>query len=122
MALLFKSASGEPIRVALLSGHTTIIRDDWIELDPMFHREALANGAITNEMQTVPQVVPIAEAVEHSDRDLIRQALQQMLERSQPDDFTRAGLPDLTATRALVGKRVAKEDIYAVWQAMQSEA
>ena len=42
----FYSPSDEPLQIGLTSGHMAVIPSDGVELDPMFHREAVANGAI----------------------------------------------------------------------------
>ena len=42
----FRSPSDQPIHIALTTGHTAVVPPDGVELDPMFHKEASARGAV----------------------------------------------------------------------------
>lgn len=122
--LMFKAPDGETIRVSLLDGgHTAVITDQWRELDPRFHKLALGQGAITNAMPEPARPVQQTETeTEPQPKDLVRRALIAMLERSEPNDFTSAGMPDLRIARGLAGINADRDLIYAVWAELQSEA
>ena len=46
----FKSPSNKPVYIALLSGHSAYVGNEWRELPLLMHREALAAGCITDNM------------------------------------------------------------------------
>lgn len=119
MPLMFRSSTDKPVRVALLTGHVAVIGPEERELEPRFHAGALAAGCITNEMQTLPGKDELAEPKpDASDDDLIRGALEAMLEGNEPGHFTASGHPDLRAVRKLGGKNFSKDAILSVWSAM----
>lgn len=124
----FRAPTETPIRVALLSGHTAIITDEWRELDPIFHRDALAKGAqcdaseIRNEDVKVQSSPEGAAKVTDAESE-IRKVIIQMLGREEDGDFVAStGLPNLKTVEKLVGFRVDKEQVYAVFRAMKDEA
>lgn len=124
----FRSPTDNPIRVALLSGHTAIIGREWRELDPIFHRDALALGAQADatEIQNPSVKVAASEAglakVTDAESE-IRKALIAMLERDQEGDFVAStGLPNLKALEKEVGFRPDKEQVYALYREMTAEA
>lgn len=124
----FRSPMAEPIRVALLSGHTAIIGSEWRELDPIFHREALAKGAQCDKTEIENPDVPVRASKEGADKVIdeateIRKALIAMLSRDEKGDFVAStGLPNLKTVEKLAGFRVEKEAVYAVFRAMKDEA
>ena len=46
----FRSPTEEPIHVSLVTGHTALVTAEGVELDPMFHREAISKGAIPGSL------------------------------------------------------------------------
>ena len=120
MALKFKSRTETPVRVALTSGHVALIGPEWVELAPMFHAGALAQGCITNEMQTLPEVYePEAGTPEAGQADIIRMTLEKMLDSSDKGYFTAAGQPDIRTVRRLSGMHASRDVILSVWAEMQ---
>ena len=124
----FRAPTETPIRVALLSGHTAVITDEWRELDPIFHRDALAKGAqcdatdIANPVVTVQSSDEGAAKVVDAETE-IRKVIIQMLGREEDGDFVAStGLPNLKTVEKLVGFRVDKEQVYTVFRAMKDEA
>lgn len=124
----FRSPTGNLIRVALTSGHVTIIGEEWRELDPMFHREALAQGAQVDktEIRNAP-APPIAASesgaakVQDTETE-IHKAIVTMLERDDDGDFVKgSGNPNLKAVEKLVGFRVERDTVYNIFQKMQDE-
>lgn len=125
MTIKFRAPEGQIIRVSLLEGgHTAIITDEWRELDPRFHRAALAQGAISSDTTTPAPPPPPheGETNEPTPEDLVRKALITMLERNEPNDFTGAGMPDLRIVRGLAGINADRDLIYNVWSALKAEA
>lgn len=118
------------VRLALTTGHVTIVGPEWRLLLEMFHREALANGCECDQRTIrttthVPAASP--QAVKQVDeRDAIRTAIIKMLERaSDPtfgSDFTAAGTPNINTLAGLCGFRVDKDSALTVWGEMQAEA
>ena len=124
----FRSPTTAPIRVALLSGHTALIGPEWRELDPIFHRDALALGAQCDATEIDnPTVTPASsdeakQAVTDTDTE-IRKAIIEMLNRDEDGDFVAStGLPNLTVLQKMLGFRAEKEQVYAVFRAMKDEA
>lgn len=112
----------EPIRVALLSGHVTIVEYEPTELHPRFVREAIAQGAI-------PEGVPesLMKAADEATSDIkpedrhaqIKQVLLDMVEHAKTtegaDEFTATGLPSIAAVKKRLGGTVTKEEVYSAW-------
>jgi hypothetical protein len=122
MTIRFRTPAGhEPIRVALLTGHTTIIGHDWQELDPRFHREALSLGA-QPEGADNPAPPALDAPIDADETEAVRQAIITMLDRNGDGDFTSAGYPDMRVLRGLAGVNVSKELAYAVFETMKAEA
>lgn len=123
----FRSPTETPIRVSLLSGHTAIIGHDWRDLDPIFHRDALASGAqcdakaIDNPDVSVESSAEGSAKVTDADAE-IRKAIIAMLDREEDGDFVAStGLPNLKTVEKMVGFRVEKERVYSVFRAMKDE-
>jgi len=117
----FRTPPGqEPIRVALLTGHTTFIGHEWQELDERYHREALTLGAQTEASEN--RVVQLPPAIDASETDAIRSALVQMLNDTDPEHFNAAGLPNLKTVRERVGFNANRDTVNKVFAAIKAEA
>lgn len=123
----FRSRSGT-IRVCLLSGHAVVIDQNWRELDPMFHADALKQGAECDQGRFAAETPKGIEAENpHANGEVTheiayRNAIATMLNRDQAGDFTSAGLPDIRRVSQLVGFQANKEGVYGVFHAMKAEA
>jgi len=109
----FKSPTENPIFVALTSGHTAQIGPEYGDLPEIFHREAIANGA-------VPEPAPGQAKIEADkppfDRKVaIAEAMNAMLDGSMDGDFTADGKPDLGRLSARVGFTVSRDERDAIW-------
>lgn len=107
---------GPAVQIALTSGHTAIVpatRDEpeGVELDVMFRKEAISKGCI-----------PVGIAVEETadkpafDRkQVIKDAIQQMLDGSDENAFTGDGKPDLRKLNAIVGFTIDRSERDSIW-------
>lgn len=105
----FRSPSDQPIHVALTTGHTASIPPEGVELDPMFHKEASARGAVAFDEHTT--IVPSPEVRKAA----ISAALKGMLDGAVEGDFTAEGKPHLLRLKAAVGFAVTREEADAVF-------
>lgn len=112
----FKSPTETPIPIALTSGHTALIGVEYEELAAIFHREAIANGAVP---EPSPDVVGIEPENEPFDRkSAIEDAINVMLNGAADGDFSQDGKPDTGRLSAIVGFTVGREERDAVWYRM----
>lgn len=114
----FYSTTGEPVHLALTTGHTAIV--DTMEgsegagspLHPRFHREAVTKGCLPLGAQEfklpAEETVPTREGI-------IGTRLKEMLDGSDEDDFTGAGLPNLNNLTRRCGFKVSKDEMEKVW-------
>lgn len=115
----FRSPTPEPVSVGLTSGHTAVVPPEGVELDEMFHREAIAKGCLPGTMSDV--VATIQKPA--FDRALvIGEALDAMIVSANPEDFTAAGKPDLNRLAAKVGFKVTRDEADAVWAEVSKDA
>lgn len=118
----FKSPSDQPVYIAMLSGHAAVIGNEWRELPPFMHREALAAGCITDNMdaETINAMVNDA-APKDSNHDILVRAIKAMMDDPQEGDFTGAALPNLKHLSKRVGWTVNKEDMMQAVHAIANE-
>ena len=113
----FKSPTGKDIQINLDNGHSgTVFADRFEDLHPMFHREALMAGAITDNMD----LKAIESATEEGGtamvrKDRIRDAIIELLDGGDQENFTQSGQPKLAKVRELVGFGIDREEMMAVW-------
>lgn len=108
----FYSPTSEPLQVGLTSGHMAVVTADGVDLDPMFHREAIARGAIPASL-TGQAVAGTAPAFDRA--QAIRDAITAMLDGGEEGDFNDDGKPNLTKLNAKVGFKVPREEADAVF-------
>lgn len=107
----FRSPSEEPIHIALTTGHTALVTQEGVTLDPMFHREASARGAIAFDESPVGTTTTAP---------LDRQAavlavVKAMLDGNDPEDFTAEGKPNLVKVKTKAGFTVTREEADAAF-------
>lgn len=107
-----RSPTETPIYVALTSGHTCVIGPEFIEVEPRFHRLAVAEGAVPEGTERSVTVNPQAEATRE---ELIVEAVKKMMDRNEPGDFTNDGRPNANNLSALVGFSVTSAQRDAAW-------
>lgn len=115
------------VRVALTSGHTVVISDEWREIPAMFHSEAIALGAEFDKSSGKIVSAKIESSEEANNRpdsedDVIRTAINIMVNREDPDDFTVDGNPKVPVVSKVAGMIVTKVDVMRVFREMQAEA
>lgn len=116
-------------RLALTSGHVTCVGPEWKELDSMFHAAAL-NARCEVDQSVIPAIAdaslpsPSPQAVVSTDEfTVIRRALETMIERDEPDDFTpNTQLPSIKVLEKLTGTQVSKSEVYRIYREMKAEA
>lgn len=99
----------QPIHVALTTGHTACIPPEGVELDPMFHKEASARGAVAFDDSTAIVMTPEVR------KAAISAALKGMLDGAAEGDFTAEGKPNLLRLKAAVGFAVSRDEADSVF-------
>lgn len=108
----FRSPSEESVSVGLTSGHMAVVTAEGVELDAIFHREAIALGCIPEGVAAAPA----GSNTKEFDRALvIGEALQAAITGGKPEDFKADGTPDLNALAKRVGFKVGREEADAIW-------
>lgn len=127
MAKKFKSASGEDVRIALLDGHVTIIGAEWRPLHERYHKEAYANGCVSEDMfkNKVADRIPtkVAEQVEASISfdEKILAAIDELVTENRLDAFNKSGQPDARILTDMVGERVMTAKRDQLWYKYQKD-
>ena len=103
----FRSPTHEPLHVALTTGHTAVVSAEGTELDPMFHREAVARGAVPADSSGAGADMQAQLLGRHL---AIKDALNAMLNGTDKDDFTADGKPNLIRLKAKAGFAVTREE------------
>lgn len=110
MTKRFRSPTDTPLHVALTSGHTAVIPPEGIELAPVFHREAIARGAVLTAGETEEDHTQVFNR-----QLVIRDAIGAMIAGKDKDDFTGDGKPNLVRLKAKAGFPVSREEADAVF-------
>lgn len=110
--LKFRSPTDTDLHIGLTSGHTAVVTVEGNELPPMFHREAIARGALAGE-----DAAPILAAAPAFDRKaIITAAINSMLDGDDKEDFNADGKPALRRVSARVGFQVEREEADAIFE------
>ena len=120
----FRSPTDEPIHVSLTTGHTALVTPEGVELDPMFHREAIAKGAIPGSLTPEQALMLDAkpEAPQFDRAEHIAKVLKAMLDGDNEGDFNKDGKPDLRAVNAKLGFQASRSEVDAVWEKVSAAA
>lgn len=102
----FKSPSEEPMHVALISGHSIVIEPEGTEVPAIFQKEAIARGAMPVGIE---EAAPL-EGQKFDRAQVIKDAINQMLDSADEESFTNDGKPDLRKLRGIVGFTVSREE------------
>ena len=102
----FKSPSEEPMHIALTSGHSIVIEPEGTEVPAIFQKEAIARGAMPVGIE---EAAPL-EGQKFDRAQVIKDAINQMLDSADEESFTNDGKPDLRKLRGIVGFTVSREE------------
>ena len=111
----FKTTDGSTTMISLTSGHTAKVTGKGTDLHKRFHREALARGC-------VPVGVPLDDdqgLPQERRMDLIRSAIERMLDSDEDGMFTADGKPNTKKLSALCGFTVSNSERDGAWESMQ---
>lgn len=103
----FKAPGDEPIHIALTSGHTAIVGVEYTELPAIFHREAIAAGCLPFGVEAP---APEVAAPAFDRKQVIINAINDMLDGASEGDFTGDGKPDVRKLSARVGFTVDRNE------------
>lgn len=120
----FRSPTEEPIHISLTTGHTALVTHEGVELEPMFHREAVAKGAIPATMSPEQALMLDAksEAPQFDRAARIESTLKAMLDGDNEGDFNKDGKPDLRTVNAKLGFQASRSEVDAVWEKVSAAA
>ncbi len=120
----FRSPTEEPIHVSLVTGHTALVTAEGVELDPMFHREAISKGAIPGSLTPEQALMLDAkpEAAQFDRGAHIAKVLKAMLDGDNEGDFNKDGKPDLRAVNAKLGFQASRSEVDSVWAEVSAAA
>lgn len=107
----FRSTTGEPIHIALTSGQTALVGTEPAELDKIFHKEAIARGALP---EGVEDDTPVAGA-QFNRKQAILDVLNAMADGDTEGDFNNDGSPALKRVTARLGFTASREEVDAAW-------
>lgn len=129
----FKSLDGIEKRIALLSGHTFLIGQEWVDIPETAWDEAYANKCISSDYlgNFIEKEVPdrayiIPEKLSKTELDSkIRQTLIDMLIEGNPENFDELNnnYPKITIVRekANVGMQCAPALVKKIWEEILEE-
>lgn len=107
----------EPVHVALLNGHATLITKEGTDVDRQFFRDAMDKGCLTEPANGDLKSDIEVEDDEKDDADssderkqAIKSAINDMLNGSNEGDFNADGKPDLRKLTGRVGFKVSKTE------------
>jgi hypothetical protein len=108
----FRTLPGRgPVRIALTSGHETWVTEEWEPLAPIFHREALADGCISEDMAKVLNGLdaePVAATKPRADQ--IAEVIAEMLDANEPAYIDDHGKPVLSMLSDKLGFKVTAKE------------
>lgn len=107
----FRSTTGADIHISLTSGQTALIGTEPIELDKIFHREAIARGALPEGVEPDAPVV----AAGFDRKQAILDALNAMADGDTEGDFNQDGSPALKRVNTRLGFTASREEVDSAW-------
>ena len=124
----FKAPNCKPdIRVAMLTGHTCIIGQEFVELGPVFWSEAYAAGALSEDMtedRSVKQaLVEKAKEMQAEEDEFFAFLKEQLLTiyNKPTGNIDKNGNPLYRKVISLVKKTVKKDIIEKAWNEIKQE-
>ena len=118
----FRSASGTPVRVALLTGHITTVGNEWASLTEVFWRDAYANGCVSEDMDVFKDIEKLQDAgvidkvqALQALREKVRTAVDKCLTEGDPENFTTNNGPKAQYLNKEVGETVPPQVREEIW-------
>lgn len=114
----FRSPTELDLHVALTSGHTLVIAadDEGTEVPTIFHRQAIARGAVLVDGGTAEVRTQIYN------RQLeLQEVLQQMIAEGDKANFTADGKPNLMKLKAKAGFEVTRAEADAAFASISEQ-
>lgn len=115
----FKAAGKEPQMIALLTGHTMVVSPTGTDVPQRFRRAAIAAGCTPVGMGLEDPLSPASTA--DTRQDLIRGAIEKMLDGDSESDFNADGKPDLKRLGEVAGFKVSRDERDAIWDVVKAE-
>lgn len=107
----FRSTTGEPIHIAMTTGHTAVVGTELTELDKIFHKEAIARGALPEGVDDDSEEV--GKGFDRAAK--IVEVLTAMVNGSTEGDFNNDGRPALKRVNERLGFTATREEVDAAW-------
>lgn len=117
-AIKMRPAEGQDFTpLSLLNGHTFVVKSPSSEVPQMFRKAALEAGCepVAFSTKEVHEQEPATQI------QLIKDAIERILERDISDELTNSGQPKVDVLRKEVGFNVTKEQADAAWGELQNE-
>lgn len=118
----FRSASGSEVRVAMLSGHVTIIGSEWTPLSEIFWKDAYANGCVSEDMDVFRDIEKLQDAgvidkvqALQNLKERVRSAVDKCLTEGNPENFTASKGPKAQYLNAEVGETIPPHVREEIW-------
>jgi len=110
-----RSPTDEPLHIGLTSGHTLVIPGDaeGVDVPLIFRREALSRGAVPPGEAIDPATPAGTPGLDRA--EVIRDALNDMLDGGSEDDFTADGKPNLRKLNSRLGFQASREEADKIW-------
>lgn len=116
----FRSTSGEPVRIALTSGHIKWVQTDWTITHKRFWSHAFALGCESEDGEGK------SENIEGSTLDQRKEKILEVMrefrdadDNDKPGLFTKAGVPDANRLSEKLGFTVKTDERNVLWQELK---
>ena len=124
----FKSTTGQPVRIALTTGHVAVIPTQWMDLHERFHSQAYANGCISEDMikntasdHIDPKIVNVMNNVALQKNE-VADAIRTLVRANDLEAFDSKGKPKSNILTDMVGFRVTNAVRDEVWYKVQQDS
>ena len=118
MTLTFRSPTDEPLHIGLTSGHTAVVTPEGNELPSVFHREAIARGALAGDAAPVLE----GDGAPFDRKQVIANAINGMMDGDNDGDFNDDGKPNLKRLNALIGFQASRTEVDAIFDEITKAA
>lgn len=123
----FFSPTGEPIQVALLSGHTAIVGEKPVELDARFHKAAIEKGCLAygSPAEAAEGHMAGAKAGGEGGAPLSKEAktekIVEAIKGLSDADFTAGGLPKIAPLEKALGFGITQQERDEAFEIVKAE-